>query len=197
MKDYATTLNELYSIVGTASPKIRGRGAVRSPAVNIKSALSNLFSSRLAPRYEETTCQALGSVIDAANGFRVHLINGVNWSGRFEDFASNAMSGLANRVLDSIMSSPGYDGADMVMRGIVASHLAMLLSVYSMGATWRERVGLIIQSALNTLMFDIALDMSRNLYTTATWDIADGAGHVVLRIVGPARKDWTSAGNDY
>lgn len=145
-----------------------------------------------------TTCQALGSVIDAANGFRVSRISGVNWNGRFEGFSTNAMDGLANRLLATITSSPNYDGPAMIQRAIVESHAAMFLSVvYPMGTTWRSRISLITQSALNTLLFDIATDMARNLYSEGTCVIADGAGHVVLRIVGWARAGWVTSGDDY
>ena len=187
LHDYSVALKDLQSVIRLECPKIRGRRATSLSALSVRSGTSSHSDNRLGTRYEGSGCTATGQVVNNANGFDVRIVEGIY--GLLSGIASGPCDGLAQRLIATVSDPAHIDSQDTFVRGIVASSTAIFFSAEPLGATWRSRLSLVTQSALNTLVFDIALDMSRHLYNEATYVVADGAGNVVVRIVAWAESN--------
>ncbi len=188
ISDYEVSLDTFVDII-TSKNGQSDLPSTQPNALAVRSEASSL-STRV-----ENSCTALGTVLDSVNGFRAFRITGVNWNSRSQQFSSAVIDGLANRIIGSAV---GSTISDTVTRGVVASTSAMFLTINPLeNRSWNQVFGLVTQSALNTIFFDIGTDMARNFYSEGVYQIADGAGNVVVNVVAWARDNWVALGDDY
>ena len=124
---------------------------------------------------------------------RMRLQHSPAWGSR--TLICSALTISVDRYSDSfpqcLFEHPLLFGPSLVISpGIVANTNVLFINANLLDATWRQKIDLMSHAALNTQLYDVAIDVPRHFYTRGTYTTADGAGNALFKDHGLGAQNW-------